>query len=217
MALVIDEAQSLSLELLEEVRLLSNMETANTKLLPLVLAGQPELAARLDEQDLRQLKQRITVRCEIHPFELNETVVYLTGRIQAAGGNPMRLFTQEAILDIHERSAGIARTINVICDNAMISGMALGQPRLTRAIIRNVCRDLGLDGRSVKDSSPVQQTPENQTSVPAAEPAVFRRVEGEAAEGVASPESEAEAVRPRRFAFPFRSAATTLRTRMHGK
>jgi hypothetical protein len=156
----------------------------------------------------------VTVRCELHPFELNETVVYIAGRVQAAGGNPVRLFSQEAILDIHERSAGIARTINVICDNALISGMALGQQRVTRAIVRNVCRDLGLDGRSAKGPSVAVQPSEGVTPAAASETAFSRPATGEAADTSGDPASAPEAPRRRRFGLPFRSAATTLRTRI---
>ena len=132
-ALVIDEAQSLSVELLEEVRLLANIETPSAKLLPLVLAGQPELAARLEEANLRQLKQRVTLRCELEPFELSDTAAYIASRIRTAGGEPARVFSRDAVTLIHQYSSGIPRTISVICDNALITGMALGNKRVTQA------------------------------------------------------------------------------------
>ena len=96
-ALAVDEAQALSTELLEEIRLLANIETPSEKLLPLVLAGQPELAERLEEHSLRQLKQRVTLRCELVPFDLADTAGYIASRIITAGGVPKSLFTQEAI------------------------------------------------------------------------------------------------------------------------
>jgi general secretion pathway protein A len=143
-ALVVDEAQALSNELLEEVRLLANIETEDEKLLPLVLAGQPELSVRLEEVGLRQLKQRVALRCEVAPFELSETAAYIATRIRTAGGVPSKLFTREGVLLIHEHSAGIPRTINVICDNALVSGMALGRQLVERSIVLEVCRDFCL-------------------------------------------------------------------------
>jgi general secretion pathway protein A len=143
-ALVVDEAQSLSLELLEEIRLLANIETPSEKLLPLVLAGQPELAGRLELTELRQLKQRVALRCELVPFELSDTAAYIASRIRTAGGVPAGMFTQEAVTLIHHAARGIPRTINVICDNALISGMALGHRRVEKAHVAEVCRDLHL-------------------------------------------------------------------------
>jgi general secretion pathway protein A len=143
-ALVIDEAQSLSIELLEEVRLLANIETASEKLLPLVLAGQPELADRLNDPRLRQLKQRVALRCELTPFELPETATYIASRIRTAGGQASRLFTREAVQLIHEFSRGIPRAISVMCDNALLSGMALGRQPVDREIVNEVCRDFDL-------------------------------------------------------------------------
>src|SRR6185369_7832063 len=96
-ALVVDEAQSLSTELLEEIRLLANIETQTDKLLPVVLAGQPELAEKLERPDLRQLKQRVVLRCELEPFELGDTAGYIARRIHAAGGVPATMFSQEAV------------------------------------------------------------------------------------------------------------------------
>src|SRR5215212_2254481 len=104
MALVVDEAQSLSAELLEEIRLLANIETPTEKLLPLVLAGQPCLADRLNDPALRQLKQRVALRCEIAPLDLAETAAYIASRIRTAGGQASRLFTREAVVLIHEFS-----------------------------------------------------------------------------------------------------------------
>jgi general secretion pathway protein A len=143
-ALVVDEAQSLSYELLEEIRLLGNMETATEKLLPIVLAGQPEFATRLNERALRQLKQRVALRCEITPLELPETASYIASRIRAAGGDASRLFTREAVVLIHEHSHGTPRTISVICDNALVTAMALDRQRVDRQIVLEVCADFDL-------------------------------------------------------------------------
>jgi len=143
-ALVVDEAQSLSHELLEEIRLLANIETPTEKLLPLVLVGQPELAERLNEQSLRQLKQRVALRCEVAALNLLDTASYIVSRIRTAGGNTTKLFTREAVTLIHEAARGIPRTINVLCDNALISGFALRHQPVDRDIVLEVCRDFDL-------------------------------------------------------------------------
>ncbi len=141
-ALIVDEAQALSTDVLEEIRLLGNIEAPSARLLPLVLAGQPELAQRLDEPALRQLKQRVTLRCELMPFTLMDTAAYIASRIEIAGGEPARLFSREAVSLIHQCSRGIPRMINVICDNALISSMALRTRWVDQAIVAEVCRDL---------------------------------------------------------------------------
>jgi general secretion pathway protein A len=143
-ALVVDEAQALSDELLEEIRLLANIETSEQKLLPLVLAGQPELATRLNNTHLRQLKQRVSLRCEIQPLDLSEAAAYVASRIRAAGGEPFKLFSREAITVIHQAARGVPRTISVICDNALLSGFALSQQPVTRDLVVEVCRDFDL-------------------------------------------------------------------------
>ena len=142
-ALVVDEAQALPDELLEEIRLLANMETPDGKLLPLVLAGQPELAVRLNEPRLRQLKQRIALRCELEPLNLQDTAAYIASRIRTAGGDPANIFTREAVKLICEYSRGLPRTISVMCDNALMSGFALDRP-VDGDIVREVCRDFDL-------------------------------------------------------------------------
>ena len=143
-ALIVDEAQSLPLELLEEIRLLGNIETAETKLLSIVLAGQPELGARLRDDSLRQLKQRIALRCELRPLRLSETAGYLAGRLRAAGGVGAQIFTREAVMLIHRRSSGIPRLASVIANNAMVSAFALQRRPVNSQIVDEVCRDLDL-------------------------------------------------------------------------
>jgi general secretion pathway protein A len=156
-ALVVDEAQSLSDELLEELRLLTNMETPTEKLLPLALAGQPELTARLNEPELRQLKQRVALRCQIGPLTLQETAGYISSRIRTAGGNTTHLFTREAVTLVHEHSRGIPRTMSVICDNALVAGFALSKKPVNSDIVLEVCRDLDLSAAAA--SSPGQPIP----------------------------------------------------------
>jgi general secretion pathway protein A len=151
--LIVDEAQSLPLELLEEIRLLANIETHDEKLLTLIMAGQPELADRLNAPHLRQLKQRIALRCELKPLTLAETATYLAGRIRAAGGLGAQVFTREAVAMIHERSAGVPRTMNVIADNALVSGFALGMRPVGRQVVSEVCEDFDLKARSLARSA----------------------------------------------------------------
>jgi general secretion pathway protein A len=148
-ALVVDEAQGLSDELLEEIRLLANIEVPTAKLLPLVLAGQPKLADRLNLPELRQLKQRVALRCQLGPLTLEETASYIVARIKTAGGDTTRVFTRDAVKQIHESSGGIARTISVMCDNALISGFALGRQPVDREIVLDVCRDFDLPRKAV--------------------------------------------------------------------
>jgi general secretion pathway protein A len=143
-ALIVDEAQSVPYELLEEIRLLSNLETATVKLLPVVLTGQPELADRLNEVSLRQLKQRVALRAHLPPFDLRETAAYIAKRIRIAGGDSAAVFTREAVEAIQRGSSGIARTISVVCDNALISGFALQRTPVDADVVLEVCRDFDL-------------------------------------------------------------------------
>ena len=143
-ALVIDEAQSIPHELLEEIRLLSNIETTTTKLLNVILAGQPELSDRLNETSLRQLKQRIGLRCQLTPMELKETASYLAGRIRIAGGRPEQVFTREAVGAIFQASGGLPRTVNVISDNALMGGFAAQVKPINAAFVEEVCRDFDI-------------------------------------------------------------------------
>lgn len=140
-ALIIDEAQCLPDELLEEVRLLANIESASEKLLSIILAGQPELATRLNHPSLRQLKQRIGLRCSLAPLTLAETTAYIAARVRIAGSEASSLFAPDAVQLIHERAGGIPRTISVICDNALVSGFALDRRPIDRSIVLEVCTD----------------------------------------------------------------------------
>jgi general secretion pathway protein A len=144
LALVVDEAQSVPYELLEEIRLLTNAEAGHGRSLAVALVGQPELGRRLDEARLRQLKQRVVLRCELTPLSLKDTAAYISGRVTTAGGVAPRLFTRDAVLAIHEHSGGIPRVISVICDNAMVNGFAAEQKPIGAAIITEVCRTLAL-------------------------------------------------------------------------
>ncbi len=167
-ALLLDEAQSLPSELLEEVRLLSNIETTTEKLLNVLLIGQPELADRLNESGLRQLKQRVALRWQIRPFSLAETAAYIGGRLRIAGGTPADVFTRDAVTTVHRLSNGVPRVINVICDNALIGGLAARTKPITKALVDDVCRDF--DFRSATGPTFLEH-PSSATS-PAQEAAV---------------------------------------------
>jgi general secretion pathway protein A len=181
-ALIVDEAQSMNHGLLEEIRLLANIETMSEKLLPIVLVGQPDLGARLEEPKLRQLKQRVALRCEITPFDLPETATYIAARVHKAGGVAVRLFTREAVMLIHAYSGGIPRTINVICDNALVHGVALGCQPVGRDIVLDVCRDFSFVRQSVDGARPARQ--EGQNGV---DPALRARAPSSAADSSGNP------------------------------
>jgi general secretion pathway protein A len=144
-ALVIDEAQGLSDELLEEVRLLVNLETDTAKLLPVVLAGQEELSERLARPSCAALKQRVALRCHLLPLSARETAQYIASRLRMAGGVPGDAFTRDAIDVIHQRSGGVPRTISVICDNSLMSGFAVDQRPVGRQLVLEVCRDFDFE------------------------------------------------------------------------
>ena len=143
-ALIIDEAQCLPDELLEEVRLLANIETPQEKLLSIILVGQPEIADRLNRPAQRQIKQRVGLRSTLTPLDEAETADYIATRVKVAGGTCDSLFTKDAITAIYEHAGGIPRTVSVICDNALVTGFALDWRPVDRDVILEVCRDLDL-------------------------------------------------------------------------
>ena len=127
--LVVDEAHHLSIDILEEIRLLTNLETPEGKLLQILLVGQPELDDKLDSVELRQLKQRIALRSHLASLNLNETKGYVERRLQLAGcPNALSLFPQETIASVYQHSHGIPRLINTICENALIAAYARQRP-----------------------------------------------------------------------------------------
>jgi general secretion pathway protein A len=140
---VIDEAHGLSAEILEEIRLLSNFETAQAKLLQVLLVGQPELVTRLEQADLRQLRQRLTFRLQLTPLSFADTVAYVRTRLATAGG-AHDLFTARACVDLYRFSGGVPRLINILCDNALVSGFARDQALIGGRVMRAAARDLGL-------------------------------------------------------------------------
>ncbi len=143
-ALVIDEAHSMPNELLEEIRLLANIERPDQKLMTVVLVGQPELAARLNDPSLRQLKQRVALRCELVPLTLRETAAYIAKRISLAGGDSAQVFTREAVMAVYEYSGGIPRLVNVLCDNALVTTFARDEKLVSQQVVTEVARDFDL-------------------------------------------------------------------------
>ena len=142
-ALIIDEAQNLTPDVLESVRLLSNFETTKDKLLQILLVGQPELTERLNSPQLRQLKQRVALRHHLRALSLSECQEYVANRLTVAGAAP-NIFHAEAVELVHRYSSGIPRLINVMCDNAMISAFALEKSDVEPRFIQEVAEDLCL-------------------------------------------------------------------------
>jgi general secretion pathway protein A len=146
--LIIDEAQNLRPEVLEEIRLLTNLETTREKLLQVILIGQPELADILARPELRQLAQRVTARCHLRPFTEEESRAYVQHRLEVAG-RQKPLFDRAALRLAHHRSGGVPRLLNTICDRALLGAYAVGQDRVTAAIVRRAGREvLGRSPRS---------------------------------------------------------------------
>lgn len=147
--LIVDEAQGLKPELLEEIRLLSNLETSRSKLIQIVLVGQPELDKTLSQTEFRQLRQRINLRYHLSPLSLKETREYIEKRLRTAGAQ-RPIFTEKAIKEVYKRSGGIPRLINIICDNALLNSYALDQPMVDEKSVREVSEDLKISTKSRK-------------------------------------------------------------------
>ena len=133
--LILDEAQNLYPQTLEQIRLLSNFETTKEKILQIVLVGQPELLARLEMPELRQLKQRISIKCTIPPLTRAGTRNYIRTRLRMAGARDLGIFTEEAVERIVEYGAGIPRVVNTVCDHCLLIGYADQTRRLDRSIV----------------------------------------------------------------------------------
>jgi type II secretory pathway predicted ATPase ExeA len=153
--LIVDEAHQLSTETLEEIRLLSNLETSSEKLMQIMLVGQPELDEKLDSIGLRQLKQRIALRTQLIPLTAEETKIYIEKRLRIAGADPLSspLFPPHALAKVHRYSQGLPRLINTICENALIGAYARRLPAATADIIEEIARDFRLDISSSIESS----------------------------------------------------------------
>lgn len=171
-ALIIDEAQNLTTELLENVRLLSNFETAKDKLFQILLVGQPELGTRLNAPELRQIKQRVALRYHLSPLNPSDSKEYMAKRLEAAGGS-VSLFTTAAVDAVYNYSSGIPRLINILCDNGLLAAYALRKETVEAEMIGEVARDLQL----VQLSRGVQIVKEATNSRPA--DSAGRRLEAE--------------------------------------
>jgi general secretion pathway protein A len=146
--LIVDEAQNLSDEVLEEIRLLTNLETFTEKLLQIVLVGQPELELKLRQPHLRQLRQRLTLRAKTHPLTLDETYAYVAQRLRIAGSNGQPIFEPEAIAAIHRYAGGIPRVVNLLCEHSLVSAFVDQQRLVSPPVVEAVARDFDMTGES---------------------------------------------------------------------
>jgi general secretion pathway protein A len=142
--LIIDEAQNLTPQVLEEIRLLTNLETSTEKLLQIILCGQPELEQKLNQADLRQLRQRITLRCRTHALTQEETEGYVAERMRIAGADGPGIFSPETLERVHFYSRGIPRIINLLCEHALISGYVDQNKVIPPETIEDVAREFQL-------------------------------------------------------------------------
>jgi general secretion pathway protein A len=144
-ALIVDEAQNLDWDVLEEIRLLGNLENRRGKMLQIILAGQPELDSKLEERNYRQLKQRIALRCHLRPLTPHQTAQYIASRLARAGMPAQTVFPPEVLLEIHRRTQGIPRLINSVCDNLLLTSFAMETRVASFEMLEEVTTDLRLD------------------------------------------------------------------------
>jgi general secretion pathway protein A len=142
--LIVDEGQNLSEEVLEEIRMLTNLETFTEKLLQIILVGQPELEQKLKQPQLRQLRQRLTLRARTYPFTTEETGAYIQQRLRVAGWDGQEIFEAAAMAAIHRYSLGIPRLINLICEHCLVSGFVDQQKTIGAGVVETVARDFDL-------------------------------------------------------------------------
>jgi general secretion pathway protein A len=152
--LIVDEAQNLDEDVLEEIRLLTNLEIGDTKLLQVILSGQPELEEKLARPHLRQLGQRIAVRAPLEPLDSEETAAYVHHRLDVAGARDLRLFTRAALRRIWLRTGGVPRLINIVCEQALVNAFGANRGTVSEALVEEAAHDLGLDRQRCGDNSP---------------------------------------------------------------
>jgi general secretion pathway protein A len=159
-ALVVDEAQALRHDLLEEIRLLTNLETSQQKLLQIVLMGQPELESILDSQELRQLKQRVALRCQLQPLDAQQTYSYVLSRLERAGSAApaFPIFSPAALDKVYEYSRGIPRIINTLCENSLVNAFAREQRPVAPEVVTEVAADFRLTPASLPEETSVSVT-----------------------------------------------------------
>jgi type II secretory pathway predicted ATPase ExeA len=153
----VDEAQNLTDEVLEEIRMLTNLETFTEKLLQIVLVGQPELEQKLKQPQLRQLRQRLSLRAKTHPLTLEETKAYIQQRLRIAGASGGQIFDAESLVEIHRYANGIPRVINLLCEHCLVSAFVDQQKVIGPSVVDAVARDFDL-GDSI--SAGVLTTPD---------------------------------------------------------
>ena len=158
--LIVDEAHNLDWDVLEEIRLLGNLENRRGKLLQIVLAGQPELDRKMEAPEFRQLKQRIALRCVLQPFRIEETREYIQSRLARAGMKEQTLFTPEMLREIHFRTQGIPRVINAVCDNLLLTAFALESKVVTLEMLDEVAADMRLQWPGQRPFRPDTSYPE---------------------------------------------------------
>src|SRR5579871_5221935 len=151
--LIVDEAHNLDWEVLEEIRLLGNLENRRGKLIQVIIAGQPELDRKLEAPNLRQLKQRIVLRCNLAPFTLDDSTEYINTRMSKAGMPNQEVFSPEIIAEIHLRAQGIPRVINAVCDNLLLTCFALETKHATMDMVDEVSKDMRLEGSGRRSRS----------------------------------------------------------------
>jgi general secretion pathway protein A len=159
--LIVDEAQDLSYQMLEEIRLLTNLETSTDKLLQIVLSGQPELDLKLRQPELRQLRQRMTLRAKTYPLTLEETRGYVEKRLSIAGSNGQPVFSPEAVEAVHKYARGIPRVINLLCEHSLISAFADQEKPVSARTVDAVAREFELHELEPTAPPPLAATPEN--------------------------------------------------------
>jgi general secretion pathway protein A len=143
--LIVDEAQNLSGELLEEIRMMTNVESSTEKLLQIILVGQPELEQKIKQPQLRQLRQRITLRARTFPLTLGEMKLYVNQRLRIAGSNGQQLFDPASLETIYRFSNGIPRVVNLICEQCLVSAFVDQQKVVKASVVEAVARDFDLD------------------------------------------------------------------------
>ena len=168
--LIVDEAHNLDWDVLEEIRLLGNLENRRGKLLQIVLAGQQELDTKLERPEFRQLKQRIALRCALRGFNAEEATAYINSRMARAGVKDQNIIPHELIQEIHLRSQGIPRLINAICDNLLLTAFAMESKTATLEMLDEVTADMRLDypaaKRAYRSGVPIPERSLGSTRVP---------------------------------------------------
>ena len=155
--IIVDEAQNLADDVLEEIRLLTNLEVGDSKLVQVILSGQPELERKLEKPNLRQLGQRVAVRARLEPLGEDDTAAYVRHRLKVAGAKDIDLFSAKALATVWRRTAGLPRLINIVCEQALVNAFGAGQKRVDESLVDEAVRDLGLDRHAGNGSAAAQE------------------------------------------------------------